>query len=199
MLQTESMLPKGSLKHIKRRRAETIYWQQSPQIHVCENVCQDRRTCANKRVKDEVILFDLSVVGHDEWQPSIHTGVPYEMSVLHTVGANQFTLSVRYLVQEFVKIKMVELHITSYWSYAKQKWNASHPSAKIDVVWMLRDVVGVCAVIFQQAEDVLRALQAHCAFKRQIVHSLVRESRTIHFTHTHSKDAYTSHIYVMCM
>lgn len=96
-------------------------------MHVCENVCQDPLTCANKRVKDEVIVLDLSVVGHNEWQPGIHTGVPYEVSALHAVGANQFTLPIRYLVQEFVKIKRVELHIISYLVKCKQKVNCISP------------------------------------------------------------------------
>lgn len=67
-------------------------------------------TCADKRVKDEVILFDLSVVGHDEREPGIHTGVSDEVSVLHAVGANQFSLPVRYLSQGCIK-KSVELQI----------------------------------------------------------------------------------------
>lgn len=80
-------------------------------MHVCESQRQGDLTCAHKRVKDKVILFDLSVVGHNEWEPSIHTGVSYEVPVLHTVGADQFALSIRYLVQECVKMK---LQITSH-------------------------------------------------------------------------------------
>lgn len=56
-------------------------------------------------------------------------------------------------------MRSVQLQITAdYSNVSKQISNVSHPSAEIDVVWMLRDVVGVCAVILQQTEDVLRAL-----------------------------------------
>lgn len=34
----------------------------------------------------------------------------------------------------------------------------TNPSAKVDIFWMLWDVVGVCAVVFQQTEDMLRVL-----------------------------------------
>lgn len=75
--------------------------------------------------------------------------------------------------------------------------NVSHPSTEIDVVRMLGDVVGVCAVIFQQTEDVLRALQVHCPFKRKIVHGLAEKYKTWHPAHTYKymkaiKDTRTS-------
>lgn len=165
-------------------------------MYVCESPSQGHLTCANKRVKDDVILFDLSVVGHNEREPSIHTGVSYEVSVLHTVGANQFTLSIRYLVQKRIKMKSVQVQITPYFSNVNKWSNVSHPSAKVDVVWMLGDVVGVCAVIFQQTEDVVGALQAHCAFKWKILQSLVRKYLTF-CTYTQAfKDAYTPHTFL---
>lgn len=57
-------------------------------------------TCTNKRVKNEVILPDPSVVGHEERETGIHAGVSYEMSVLHAVGANQFALTICDLVHD---------------------------------------------------------------------------------------------------
>lgn len=138
------------------------------------NIFQSLLTCAYKRVKDKVILFNLGMVGHDEWQPSIHTGVPYEVSVFDTVGANKFTLPICYLARKLFWDKCwVEHHLMMS---KKSKDISSHPSTEIDVVWLLGDVVGVCAIIFQQTEDVLRVLQAHCAFKWKILQSLQREN-----------------------
>lgn len=44
---------------------------------------------------------------------------------------------------------------------------------------MLWDVVGVCAVVFQQTEDMLRVFKAYCTFKWEILQCLVRESKTL--------------------
>ena len=46
------------------------------------------------------MFLDPGMVCHDEGEASIHTGVTDEVSVLHTVGANQFTLSICHLVQD---------------------------------------------------------------------------------------------------
>lgn len=64
---------------------------------------------------------------------------------------------------------------------------------------MLRDVVGVCAVIFQQAENMLGALQANCTFKRKILHSLERDYKTWHSAHTQTdvkRCTYNTYIYM---
>lgn len=41
--------------------------------------------------------------------------------------------------------------------------------------WLLWDVIGVRAIIFQQTENMLRVLEAHCSFKWKIIHSLGRK------------------------
>jgi hypothetical protein len=40
------------------------------------------------------VSLDPGMVGHDKRQPSVHTGVTYEVPVLHTVRANQLTLAI---------------------------------------------------------------------------------------------------------
>lgn len=66
----------------------------------CEKINGELLTCADERVEHKVILFNFSVVSHNQWQPSIHTGVSYEVSVFHAVRANELTLSICYLVEE---------------------------------------------------------------------------------------------------
>ena len=51
-------------------------------------------TSPNEGVVDQVVSLDTGVVGHDKRQPSVHTGVTYEVPVLHTVRANQLTLAI---------------------------------------------------------------------------------------------------------
>lgn len=109
------------------------------------------------------------MVGHDEGEASVHAGVPYEVSVLHTVGANQLPLTICYLTCTCKPVSLTQsvIMLTSC---------APHPSAEVDIVGTLWDVVGICAVILQQTEDVLRGLQAHCALKGKIFQSLVAKT-----------------------
>ena len=50
--------------------------------------------CPNERVIDEVMLFDLGVVSHDEGQASVHAGIADEVPVLHTVGPYKLPLTI---------------------------------------------------------------------------------------------------------
>lgn len=127
-----------------------------------EKINGELLTCADKRIKHKVILFHFSVVGHNKWQPSIHTGVSYEVSVLHAVRTNELTLSICYLVWIKIKFELSHCYVKSQ---NKTKRKITNPSAKIDIVWILWNVVWVCAVVFQEAEDMLRVFKAYCAFK----------------------------------
>lgn len=90
------MLPIDSLKH----RAKNVKVFAAIFLCTCENIKGELLTRADERIKHKVVLFYFSVVGHNKRQPSIHTGVPYEMSLLHAVGTNELTLSICDLVEE---------------------------------------------------------------------------------------------------
>lgn len=60
-------------------------------------------TCTNKRVKDQVILFHFCMISHNERESSIHTSVSYKVPVLHTMGADQLSLSICYLKDKKVR------------------------------------------------------------------------------------------------
>lgn len=79
----------------------------SKAVYVC--IWQEP-TSAYKWVKNKVVVFDHCMVGHDEWQGGVHAGVPDEMSVLHTVEANQFSLAVCNLKQKYKKPTTTELN-----------------------------------------------------------------------------------------
>jgi len=68
-------------------------------------------TGAHKGVEDKVVLLDPGVVGHDERQAGVHAGVTDEVAILHTVGSDQVSLAVSYLVMSHQTYRIESLSV----------------------------------------------------------------------------------------